>query len=266
MDQVGTLPNYLKEYRPDLVGFSSQLSDPTEESLNVGVVDAETINITTQIDQIFDRIHRNPDIDFENDWKLITLLIGFNDICEYSCLENAFNLVGEWIERIDRALTMLSHFLPRTFVNVMSLGKISNALRYVSGPLCTFVYQTACPCIGQLLRVSNSMPDRVTEEFNERLTQLVESRKYDRTNEFTVVIQPGFPLLNDNEAFDSSYLAIDCLHLAAPGNRLTATHLWNNMLSPVGSKNPITTTDIPPNCPAQDFPYLYTYLNSAGKC
>ena len=266
MDQVTTLPNILKEFRPDLVGFSTELSDPMDNSLNVGVVGAKSVNITAQVDLLIERISNNPDIDFENDWKLVTVLIGYNDICDFSCLGNAFDLVEDWIRNIDRSLTTLSHSLPRTFVNLILLGLPSVALRYVAlspGPFCSFIYQRYCPCI--LQAANSSMPDRVAEHFNERLIELVESRRYDKTNEFTVVVQPASPLTYENATFDQSYVSFDCLHMSASGNRLSATHLWNNMLRPVGSKDSGPASGTLPNCAANDIPYLYTYLNSAGK-
>ena len=76
MDHVTTLPNIMKEFNPGLMGCSEDLSNSLEESLNVGKVQATTINITAQTNLLSERICNNPDINYENDWKVVTVLWG----------------------------------------------------------------------------------------------------------------------------------------------------------------------------------------------
>lgn len=36
-----------------------------------------------QANLLVERMKTEPEVDFENDWKLITLFIGGNDLCDY---------------------------------------------------------------------------------------------------------------------------------------------------------------------------------------
>jgi phospholipase B1 len=266
VDLVTTLPNILKEYNPDLVGFNSDLDNPFEESLNVGFSGAITANMSLQTTQLIERMKNHPNIDFYKDWKVVTVFLGYNDICDFSCFNNSLDYVDQWINNIDESLVYMRDHLPRTFVNLMLVGHLSTGLQYTEvAPRCAQIAIRLCKCIfsGDAVAIS----DMVVDEFNRRLIGLVNSRKYDTTNDFTVVVQPYLstsqPLRDANGIVDISYVAIDCVHLSANGNRVYATGLWENMLQPVGAKGSLTADD-PPVCPSQDFPYFYTYLNSAG--
>jgi phospholipase B1 len=208
----------------------------------------------------------HPNIDFYKDWKVVTVFLGYNDICDFSCFNNSLDYVDQWINNIDESLVYMRDHLPRTFVNLMLVGHLSTGLQYTEvAPRCAQIAIRLCKCIfsGDAVAIS----DMVVDEFNRRLIGLVNSRKYDTTNDFTVVVQPYLstsqPLRDANGIVDISYVAIDCVHLSANGNRVYATGLWENMLQPVGAKGSLTADD-PPVCPSQDFPYFYTYLNSAG--
>lgn len=267
MDFVTTLPNILKEFRPDLIGFSAEQADPLEESLNVAFSGATTAATKNQTLQLVERIRNHPSIDFDRDWKLVTIFMGYNDVCDFACVNNSLELVDDWVDNIDQALEYLRDNLPRTFVNLMLLASINNVREYIKvAPRCTFFVQRVCPCV--LNTGAAAMNEMVVDQFNEKLNRLVASRKYDVSNDFTVVVQPFLsnsqPFRDENGTVDISSAAIDCVHLSATGNRLFSAGLWKNMLQSVGAKD-TEIGDEPPVCPPQAFPYFYTYLNSASE-
>lgn len=269
VDLVTTLPNILNEYNPDLIGFSAELSNSLEESLNVGFTRAVTGNMMVQTQQLIQRVQNHPKIDFENDWKLITVLIGYNDVCVFSCDNSSMELLDEWIANFDESLILMRDNLPHTFVNLIQIAQVSVGLQYVSvSQTCAPIANFICPCAfaeGDAAELSH----RTIELFNQRLTELVDSRKYDVSNDFTVVVQPYLtnaePIQDENGTVDISYIAFDCTHLTASGNRIYTTALWRNMFQHVGSKSTDFNGDLPPICPPSDFPYLTTYLNSASE-
>ena len=270
MDFVTTLPNILKKYSPDLIGFSVEQSNPLEESLNVGVSGATTRDVLNETILLVERVRNTPGIDFDNDWKLVTVFIGNNDVCDFSCLTGSLNLVQEWVDNIDQSLVYLRDNLPRTFVNLMQMTRITAALDYVEAfPPCQPFAASICPCIFANASAV-AMTDVVVERFQEQLSALVDSRKYDLSNEFTVIVQPFLansrPLQDENGNTVISNAAIDCVHLSPSGNRLYATALWNNMLQDVGAKDTAILRDGPIMCPSQESPYFSTYLNTASEC
>ena len=271
IDFVTTLPNILKEYSPDLIGFSAELTNPSEASLNVGFSGAVTANMMSQTELLVTRVQNHSDIDFYNDWKMVTVFMGYNDICDHTRTENGLDFVDQWIDNIDQSLLYLRDNLPRTFVNLMTLTRLNIGLEYIDAfPQCIPLARGICRCV---FSGSIEMSDLVVDRFNNKLIELVESRKYDASNNFTVVVQPFLrnnqPIRNENGSVDTSFVAIDCFHLAGPGNRVYATGLWNNPFEPVG------VTVLSPclwlviyllNVQRRIFrSYIYLYLNSAGE-
>lgn len=276
MEYVTTLPNILKEYNPELVGFATEteldLFNRTDQSLNVGVTLAETTDLMRQTQLLVQRIRDNPNIDMDNDWKMVTVFIGYNDICYRGCSNGSLELVEGWIDNVDQALVYLKDSLPRTFVNLVQISMITLGQQYTEIPQlqCRPSLDQVCMCIfarGDSNAVA--IADRVNLEFQQRLKSLVNSRKYDTSNDFTVVIQPFLedsqPLRDAQGNIDASVLAPDCSHLSGIGNRVYATALWNNMLQPVGSKETEILHSVSLTCPSDEQPFFYTYLNTFGR-
>ena len=122
----------------------------------------------------------------------------------------------------------------------MNLVQILDATKIapLRGLICDAVHLIACRCPTN----ERTMPEtrRASEEYQAKLTALIESGKYDNDDDFTVVIQPFFvnaQLPRDrNGNPDKSYFAPDCFHFSEKGHRDAAVALWNNMVEPVGSK------------------------------
>ena len=273
---VTTLPNILKEYNPELIGFATEteldLSNRTDQSLNVGVTLAETTDLMWQTQLLIQRIRDNPDIDMDNDWKVVTVFIGYNDVCYRGCSNGSLELVEGWIDNIDQALVYLKNNLPRTFVNLVQISMVTLGQQYTEIPQlqCRPNLDRICMCTfagGDSSAVA--ITDTVNLEFQWQLKVLVNSRKYDTSNDFTVVIQPFLeesqPLRDANGTIDASVIAPDCVHLSAHGNRVYATALWNNMLQPVGSKETEVLGTSSLTCPSDEQPFFYTYLNTLGR-
>lgn len=59
-----------------------------------------------QAEDLVKRIYADPTIDVANDWKVITLFIGGNDVCEF-CKDRPNYTKEKYIERITKALDHL---------------------------------------------------------------------------------------------------------------------------------------------------------------
>ncbi len=64
-------------------------------------------------------MRKSKEIDFVNDWKMVTLFVGGNDLCRF-CNDPAFYAPNNYVSNIREALDFLQENSPRTFVN---LGK-----------------------------------------------------------------------------------------------------------------------------------------------
>ena len=92
--QYLTVPNILKQFNPSLYGYSvgshSIDQDAPPGSLpgdfyNMAVTGAESDDIYKQAKLLVAKMRADPYVDFDRDWKLVTILIGHNDVCGHTC-------------------------------------------------------------------------------------------------------------------------------------------------------------------------------------
>ncbi|KAI3367601.1 hypothetical protein L3Q82_026443 [Scortum barcoo] len=271
---VTTLPNILREFNPSLTGFSEGIGkeDNPKAFLNQAVAGAKSGDMVRQVRVLVDKMKSDSRIDFHNDWKVITMFIGGNDICDF-CTDSIFFSARNVVDRIRQALDILHAEVPRAIVNLVELLNIVplrdlHSDKTLGCP--TWFVSLICPCI--LKPMEGSAELQKVHDFNEAyqlgMRQLVDSGRYDTHNNFTVVLQPFFrevylPLLEDGRP-DRSYFSPDCFHLSQRAHTLMAQALWNNMLEPVGNKtftqNFLLGIDL--KCPSETNPYFRTAINS----
>ena len=88
LENLVTFPNILKKFNPNLTGYSRTGFDfffLTKEGIgfNVAVSGSEANNMPKQVKMLVKRLRQSKELDFDNDWKLINLFIGGNDLCDF---------------------------------------------------------------------------------------------------------------------------------------------------------------------------------------
>ncbi|CAB1343107.1 unnamed protein product [Coregonus sp. 'balchen'] len=216
LDTVTTLPNILKKFNPSLQGFSKGQGWLQNNGFNMAKVN------------------------FEQDWKLVTLFVGSRDLCDY-CMDQNNLTPKNYSENLMLSLDMLYKEVPRVMVNVIEVLEM-NPLRSVrkNDLFCNLIQRKACPCF---LNPEDNSPEltevrRINQEYQIETERLVSGGRYDGREDFTVVI--GKP--------DLSFFSVDCFHISERAHAEMAIALWNNMLEPVGMK--------------QDQPFIFTKVNS----
>ncbi|XP_048047269.1 phospholipase B1, membrane-associated isoform X1 [Megalobrama amblycephala] len=271
---VTTLPNILREFNPSLTGYATGKGDEdsAQSFLNQAVPGAKADDMVTQARAVIKIMKEDSRIDFQNDWKIITVFIGGNDMCAH-CSDSRYYSPDNIVKYIREALDILHNEVPRALVNLVELLDIVplRRLHQVSSLGCpTWLVNMMCSCV--LKPKDESYEFRMLQEFNQAyqrgMRELVESGRYDTHDNFTVVLQPFFrnvflPLLEDGTP-DRSYFSPDCFHLSQKAHTLMARALWNNMMEPLGNKTDKEdfTAGVPLKCPENSSPYLKTYLNS----
>ncbi|KAM4723441.1 LOW QUALITY PROTEIN: phospholipase B1, membrane-associated-like [Anableps anableps] len=270
---VTTLPNILREFNPSLTGFSTGIGnqDSPGAFLNQAVPGAQSISFTYNIRAfIYDLLQR---INFSNDWKVITMFIGGNDICAH-CTDSIVFSARNVVRRIE-ALDILQKEVPSCNVNMVEMFNIiplrelhkDKSLRcsHLDGP--SYII---CPCV--LKPIDGSYEFQKLSDFNRAyqhgMRELIDSGKYDKQDNFTVVLQPFFrevilPRLEDGRP-DRSYFSPDCFHLSQKAHTLMARSLWNNMLEQLGNKTYTQDfqAEIDLKCPTESNPFIRTAVNS----
>lgn len=261
-----TLPTILKRFNPKLVGFSTGISGPDGiyAGFNEAVVGNRAEDMPRQATQVVQKMKQSDSMDFENDWKLINLFIGGNDVCD-QCKDKERFSPDNYEKHIRTALDYLYENVPRAFVNLVELMDVSVVVDLKDqSVLCKALLQTFwCKC-------GSTLPKEEVHDYSvelqRRVRRIAEDPKWTTKDDFTVVLQPFLrnikPPLLENGQPDLSYFAPDCFHLSDKGQALGGLSLWNNMLEPVDQKSTNWILDDGIHCPTEQSPYLATKLNS----
>ncbi|KAK3768022.1 hypothetical protein RRG08_045036 [Elysia crispata] len=211
------------------------------------------------------KLQADSNVDFDDDWKLITIFLGGNDLCEY-CEYNITPAV--YTSNLRVGLDILFNNIPRAFVNLVQVMNVGLTQTLRKGFISTFVLSSACPC-GTFpeSEEANELLAEYTEAYQQAVLDLADSGDYDSDN-FTVVAQTFYrnitlPYKDGTDDIDYSFFAIDRFHISKRGNAVSGRGLWNNMFEPVGNKTTNVhwyETDI--ICPTEEFPFLFTNQNS----
>lgn len=258
-----TLANILRKYNPGLKGYSLETNWWTspQAGMNVGIPGAVADDMPEQAHAIINAMKDDPNIDFENDWKLVTIFIGGNDLCGW-CRRREQRTAELYTKWIQDALQILHDGLPRTYVAVAGILLVPE-VDVMDKPLCKIMHQQFCSC-GMDLSIRNEFWN-ITRDYQVTLQAMVESGIFDDKEDFTASLLPALhnthmPRLPDGTP-DYSYFSADCFHFSHKGHAGFGATLWNNMLERVGERTDSFVGDEPLLCPTS-FPYLYTNVNS----
>ncbi|XP_043268853.1 phospholipase B1, membrane-associated-like [Venturia canescens] len=267
-----TLPNLIKEYNKNLMGYATGTGEfiSAHAGLNVAFPVAATEDALHQAQILVRRIKNNPRMNSKKHWKLVTIFFGANDICSAQCYNpKAFSPV-RYALHLRRALDYLRATLPRTLVNLVPAIDVTVSVRVTRSMMCDILHPLYCACMHQ-----GNRPDiqvsKMARLYQDAAESLVASGRYDTTKDFTVVFQPFTKLFNAPNSdprqaspMDSSLVTYDCFHFSQRGHALGANLLWNNMLEPVGNKTDTGLPEIMERmlCPTDSSPYIFTNVNS----
>lgn len=269
LESVLTIPNILKKYNPSVKGFATHSTFAIGKETNaydLAISGAKAIDIPSQAENLVRKLKADKHVDFENDWKLVTLFIGGNDLCQICKRNNEMRSPENYIAKIREGLDILHRELPRTFVNLVGILNIEDIKYMNKGLACPLLHEAMCKCAAfPSKKYSTEVLIEYTKNYQKLTSELVSSGRYDTRDDFTVVHQPFFrdfeaPKKSNGEV-DLSYFAPDCFHFSAKAHNLGARGLWNNMLQKVGMKDTTLELDEKLICPTKEHPYFYTNKN-----
>ncbi|KAG8235662.1 hypothetical protein J437_LFUL016035 [Ladona fulva] len=280
---VITLPNIIKNFNPNLTGYSIGRGDfySHNAQLNVAVPAALDDDVLDQVKMFIKKMSYNRRINFKNDWKLLSIFIGHNDICSYQCFDRRKHSPAAHKLNLQKALDYLYQNVPRLFVNLIPLLDPTIAVRIpASSMVCNIFRRFACTCLFRFPSMKEGIVNLTAEvrRYQEAERELVFSGRYDGREDFTVEIQPFSLLLNapmrmhdsENEKLTKlltngfPFWSPECFHFNQRGLALMSFALWNNMLEPVGNKS-LRMEDYDNEdfkCPSEKYPYFFTKKNS----
>jgi len=269
LESVVTLPNFLKKFNSNLTGYSTGSNIVfiynNGRHLNEAVSGNEANHIYAQAERLINKMKNDSSINYQKDWKMITLFIGGNDLCRF-CRNYEKHSPNAYIKDIEAGLDLLYKEVPRAFVNLVPILRVEQVKDLNKGLVCNVLHIFECRCGAFPTKKEAQEIKEFTNQYQNYTISLANSGKYDGRDDFTVVAQPFFtnfmtPKLPDGSP-DLSYVAPDCFHFSTKGHTAGAIGLWNNLLQPVGQKS---TTWLPTDkilCPSKKSPFFFTNKNS----
>ncbi|GMS93163.1 hypothetical protein PENTCL1PPCAC_15338, partial [Pristionchus entomophagus] len=219
-----------KKFNPDIFGYSIKTGSANvweNAKLNAAIPGAKSADLVGQANDLVKKMKSHPEIDVANDWKLVHIFIGANDVCDWCTHENQLG-ENHFRDSIGSAVQILKDNLPKTVVVLVGVVDVS-LLRKVDADkkFCDITHKMECHC------EEDARFDITTEtkKYQEAEQELMDGR-FDTTDDFTLVIQPFFeemdsvPLLPNGEP-DLTYFAPDCFHFSAFGHGVVGKTLWN---------------------------------------
>eukprot|EP00047_Mylnosiga_fluctuans_P003120 m.227561 g.227561 ORF g.227561 m.227561 type:complete len:457 (+) comp11607_c0_seq1:82-1452(+) len=260
-----TMPNILKKFSPDLYGFAIGNGGPNTENamFNIAVTGAIASDLPAQARSLVGYLAESPHVNFTDDWKVLTVFIGGNDLCSL-CNDPTYYSAENYEKYLLETITILQG-IPRVYLNLVSMMDIVK-LTQLNDPTCLNYHKTVCKCVTQGDEALRQVTAAALQyqAVAERIGQLPQFQ----TETFAVNVQPFYidtqiPLEPDG-APDYSYFAPDCFHFSAKSHYAAGVALWNNMLQPAGSKAKAWAIGAAPLCPTSERPYLCTATNKCG--
>jgi phospholipase B1 len=203
----------------------------------------------------------NPNIDYANDWKVLTLFIGANNLCR-ACdpSQSIYSDAKDFEKSLTEVINLLTP-IPRLFVNLVSIFNISGVYNVsLRSEYCTMVHMaigfSECECAFSLTegQVWRDKMDLIASEYRRVVREVAKNAP--KTDSFAVVVQP---FLEDMVIPGLDYLStLDCFHPSLQTHQLMALALWNTMLTPAAKKKTSYYWPVNIICPTNDT-LLYTY-------
>ncbi|XP_062407355.1 phospholipase B1, membrane-associated [Sardina pilchardus] len=263
-------------FNPDLIGpaptktVHGTPAPLSETGFNLAVTGHNTFNLPGQVRHLIDTLKTYQGIDFDEDWKLLTILIGMNDICDY-CKDKSLFSVENFIYYMTVSLEMLMNEVPRMIVNVVQILPMET-LREVQKPTPGCLLQRSfCSCLVKPATGSADLKELVSVnlEFQKRLEQLLYTDRFFKTD-FAVVLQPFLkyadPPRLPNGKIDMSFFTPDCFHFTMKGHEELAKGLWNNMDHPFIFTKPSAVENGQTTTPSEDVSTSSGQRASALSC
>jgi len=259
-DGAATLPNLFAKYNPNLQGAAQSWTFPMQPGawLDAGVSHASVQDTPPQVAYLVNQLQTTykTKVDFQNDWKLLTLFIGANNLCG-ACRNGSSTLPPFFESQLENTLNLIEKSLPRTFVNIMPIFNISGVYyagkNYVYCELLWSIIKKECSCVETGNKTDLDLMDFRATQFNAITEKLALQFSAKNNPNFTVVSQPGvsgIAIQNFGEVYLSG---LDCFHPSLCANQAFTYQIWNNMFSPIGKKSSSPdTTNLKFYCPTVD--------------
>lgn len=256
-----TIGNFIKHYRPELVGQSrgthfielcydgvfcapDELAyRPQQDVFNAALSGATSATLGLETKYLLGQVIRHHAVNTTNDWKLLTFFIGSNEICKYSCEEREDGDPGtasDFEQRVVTTLTTIRQRLPRTLVNIILLPDMSQVEQFANNHVrCIHARRllaSICPCAMKNGETGRWAMRRTVAEYNQRLLRIAKrfnmhtrmiAEEHNIPLDFAIIVTPAMRNMDMKNDLPAHFAAkLDCFHPSATAHRSLAMTVW----------------------------------------
>ncbi|CRL02307.1 CLUMA_CG015368, isoform A [Clunio marinus] len=240
-----TIPNILKEFNPNVYGYSvgDGLTIFKSSKFNAAELGAMSRDTPYMARVLINRIKTDPNVKPYH-WKLITFLIGSNDFCLDFChRQHPEEKVNEHERDLLNVFRTIRDNLNRTMLNVVLPPNMKVLVNFKGKPeQCEFMHKFECPCyFGSNRKKNHEKYFKIAEEWNKRVIEVANRDEFHDRKDFTINVQPFvrnfvFPTLS-NGLHDFTYMSMDCFHLSQKGYAMAFSTLVTKRQEPTEVKS-----------------------------
>jgi len=262
-----TLPYFIRHYNKSLAGFASANTVPQTPTtgylefngdfMDAALSSARVADLPRELDHLTAQSGRIAD--FQHRWKVLTILIGANDLADSDACSTdpgvRERLTEKFASDLDATLELTAARFTRLFVNLVplfSIASVRRAIQNQTGILpCTSEarWLDECDCIDRpqegsknVTKLQLSRLDVTTALFNKQISRL--AAKWNHVRPDFAVAAPGMWANQPIPNFD--FLSkLDCFHPSSVAHNTMAITLWNSMLQGPRPPAPINATVVP---------------------
>lgn len=88
--------------------------------------------------EMISRMKAHPAVDFKADWKVVSIFIGANDLCQY-CFNFHKYSAEQYVEHVREALDIMHREMPRTLINLQGILRVTD-VDHLSGLKCDLIH------------------------------------------------------------------------------------------------------------------------------
>ncbi|XP_014116843.1 PREDICTED: phospholipase B1, membrane-associated-like [Pseudopodoces humilis] len=204
-----------------------------------GLLAGQLIDLLHQAEETVELMKVDQMMDFQNDWKLITVFFSAETPCSSDASTQLKDCILENLEKLTAVLDFLYKKVPKAFINLVDSTELTTA-----SLACQDYSNASNPGRNQCNYVEQStLHDNILRwSYQDALEKLLESERFDQKDDFTVVLQPSLQGRNrllslvKDDLFTTSETQVKILE----DYIFMSVGLWNSM----------------------ENPYLFTYKNS----
>jgi len=249
---IVTVPNLLKGSYTSSgypVGYATGIGkrDSSITGFDGAVSGAHNLDMLSQAQWLLSQVKNHKNVDYNNDWKILSVFIGSNDLCVV-CSDpiphDAVNYQNNLIDALDYLYTNM----PRVFVNIIANIDVTELYNFKSGACILHGYE--CSCGGSSDASKRNRVTIATKAYHDAAYKVASYFNGRNSTGFAVVVQP---FLQTTHVPDRSFLSpADCFHPSAKGHEAMSIGLWNNMITPAAQKKKVWDTVDAPICATAD--------------